>query len=100
MIPAALVRTQGMPTYQVLYNESRNRFFDPADEISREDYVEVVTIRAESPDDVFMQMNAVTGDEIVCQLRVRSMSVGDLVVDENGVVTGCCGCGWKVVRFA
>jgi hypothetical protein len=89
-----------MPTYQVLYNESSSRFLDPADKVSREDYVDVATLRAESPDDVFMKMNAVNGDEMCCQLRVRSMSTGDLVVDENGVVTGCCGCGWREVRFA
>jgi hypothetical protein len=90
-----------MPTYRVLYNMTSRRFMDPADVVNLGDYKEITTVTANGPDDVFNQMNAIKGIELCCQLQVRSMSVGDLIQNVlTEEVTGCCGCGWKEVRFA
>jgi len=100
LIAADLGRTQGMPTYRVLYNMTSTRFMDPADVVDLGDYKEITTITA-TPGAVFNMMNAVEGIELCCQLRVRSMSVGDLLQDvATGAVIGCCGCGWKEVKAA
>lgn len=86
--------------YQVLYCETHGkRFFDPEDVVDRTDYVLVATIEAEGPDHAFRLMNAVDGSELCCQLGLRSMSPGDLLVDEGGNALGCCGCGWKKVTL-
>jgi hypothetical protein len=45
---------------------------------------------------VFRQLNAVDGTELCCRLRVRSMSVGDVLVDaETKVGLFCAPMGWE-----
>lgn len=63
------------------------------------DYDKVGEIEASCVGETFGLMNAVEGDELCCQMGVRSMSVGDIVVDENGVAYYCCSAGWGKTKF-
>jgi len=86
-----------MSIYSVYY-ALENKFLDPADKVDLSTFKMVGSLEANSEDDIYRQMNAVMGDELCCQLRIRSMSVGDVLVDEaTGKAVGCCGCGWKDV---
>jgi hypothetical protein len=47
----------------------------------------------------FGEMNAVHGDETCCRLRLRSMSVGDVVAVEGRAYL-CASFGWKEIEDA
>lgn len=56
-----------------------------------------IPAEAEAPLEwVFREMNAVDGTETCCRLKVRSMSVGDVVVHE-GKAWECAPAGWEEV---
>lgn len=66
--------------------------------LDKDDYELVHTYSNEeagSLEEIFRKMNVVDGDELPVQLKVRSMSVGDVVVDEAGVVWFCAMAGWE-----
>ena len=72
------------------------------DGLLKEDYElvhEWKTKDAPSLEDIFRQMNCVDGDELCCQLKVRSMMPGDVVVDEDGDVWFCGAAGWEETNW-
>lgn len=55
----------------------------------------VAVVEAEDREDLFRKMNVVDGDELPVQLRVRSMSPGDVCRDlSTGEVWLCDLVGW------
>lgn len=67
--------------------------------IAKTDYDEITKIEAESLGAAFRLMNVVDGDELPTKLKVRSLSVGDIVVDANGKASLCAPIGWIKVEF-
>jgi hypothetical protein len=59
-------------------------------------YKRVAEIEADDLEDAFRRMNAVDGSDIELprKLGCRSMSVGDIAIDEAGAGHLCAGCGW------
>lgn len=62
------------------------------------DYVCDLQVTGETPglEYAFREMNAVDGTETCCKLRVRSMSVGDVVVMPGGAFL-CMSTGWNQI---
>lgn len=97
-----------MNTYRVLYRKTFPRVTGVMpDFVNMVDYDEVITLANEHPvneglEAVFRDMNAVDGDEVCCMLKVRSMSVGDLVIthvdDQNERAYYCAPTGWKLIE--
>lgn len=57
-------------------------------------FVPVCELPTDDLEVIFREMNVVDGMEIPIDLKVRSLSVGDLVVvDGKGYL--CAGCGWE-----
>jgi hypothetical protein len=65
--------------------------------VRRGNYHVVATVEAADLEALFRDMNAVTGDETCCRLGVRSMSVGDLAIDPEGIVHYCAPGSWTTV---
>jgi hypothetical protein len=64
--------------------------------LDRDDYEFVTALdNAPSLEEIFRLMNVVEGNELPVKLKVRSMMVGDVVVDENGEVWYCASSGWE-----
>lgn len=76
-----------MNTFRVFYlaNEHFSRALFDFTDLSKDPakYKEVATLEEENTDDVFRQMNVVDGTELPVRLRVRSMSVGDVIINVN-----------------
>jgi len=91
-----------MPAFRVLYARSMRESYPwhgcPAS-VKLTDYDEVATVEAPDLDALFREMNAVDGDETCCKLRVRSMSVGDVAVDDVGQAHFCASAGWDLVEM-
>lgn len=98
-----------MNTYRVLYRKTFPRVTGVTpDFVVMTDYDEVITLANEYPitegglEVVFRDMNAVDGDELCCTLKVRSMSVGDVVIthvdDQNERAYYCAPSGWKLIE--
>lgn len=89
-----------MNVYRVFYNTDNARGGLPtmrsiAIDIVTEKYKEVATVEAENVDGVFRDMNVVDGTELPAKLKIRSMCVGDLVL--NVITEGavyCAASGW------
>lgn len=62
-------------------------------------YTEVVTTEARGLEELFRAMNVVDGDELPMKLQCRSMSVGDVAVEEDGTAWLCGMFGWNLVSF-
>ncbi len=56
-------------------------------------------VDADTLDDVFRQMNVVDGDELPAKLGIRSMSVGDVIVDNAGLAFIVAPVGFEAVKF-
>ncbi len=84
-----------MATFRIFYrNEFPKAGFIP-DFINLQAYKQVVVIEAECHEATFGLMNAVYGEELPCKLGLRSMSVGDAVVDvATGKAFYCAPSGW------
>lgn len=83
-------------------NEARRRnpltIKAPEKGLDKDDYELVHTYEtkdAKSLEEIFREMNAVEGNELCVQLKVRSMSAGDVVVDEDDKVWFCAFVGWQ-----
>jgi hypothetical protein len=61
-------------------------------------YTHVATIDADSLDDVFRVGNIGPEEQIERHGRMHSVSVGDVVGDESGVLHFCAPIGWEVVQ--
>lgn len=91
-----------MAKYQVWYKKSPN-FLAAPKLVDLSEYTKVATVEATSTGEVFRMMNAVDGSELCCKLGVRSMSVGDVLVEERpdgrfGRAMACDPVGWKEVN--
>ena len=68
-------------------------------------YFKVGEVEATNLGDLFRRMNCVDGSEYECvgsgpgQFQVRSMSVGDMAIDEHGRGYLCCSIGWEEVSL-
>lgn len=84
--------------YRVYYKTVPN-FMTTRKFVDLRKYTKVATVEADDVEEVFRMMNAAEGNELCCQLGVRSMSVGDLVaeVPSNGRAMACDPVGWKEV---
>lgn len=69
--------------------------------LPREFYTKVATVDLKSAEAVFEQMNHIDGTQLISKMYppLRSMSVGDIVVDENGVAQMCASAGFQPVKF-
>lgn len=80
-------------------NEAMTRnpvaFTAPEGGLERDDYEFVAELGDISLEEVFRMMNVVDGDELPVKLGVRSMSCGDIVVDEELEVWFCAVTGWE-----
>jgi hypothetical protein len=91
-----------MAKYQVWYKKSPN-FLAAPKLVDLSEYTKVATVEATSTGEVFRMMNAVDGSELCCKLGVRSMSVGDLLVEVSsdgfqfGRTVACDPLGWREV---
>jgi len=65
--------------------------------VNSSDYKEVALVDAPDLEDLFREMNNVDGTETCCKLEIRSMSVGDVAIDESGEAHYCAGSGWEPV---
>ena len=63
------------------------------------DYEEVATVKADSLEHLYRLMNVVNGNELPVALGRRSMSTGDVAVDEAGQAHYCCAYGWAPTRL-
>lgn len=70
-------------------------FSAPEEGLERDDYEFVTELGDVSLEEAYRLMNIVTGDELPVKLKVRSMSCGDVVIDEELQVWFCAGTGWE-----
>jgi hypothetical protein len=75
-----------MNLYRVFYNQS-NEFksfttlHKTKVDIMNDIYKEVATVETETIETLFREMNVVDGTELPVKLKIRSLSVGDIVLD-------------------
>lgn len=83
--------------YQVLYAKSLRDvpYGTTPESVSADAYNQVGYVDATDLEDLFRIMNAVDGTEHCCVIDVRSMSVGDIAIDESGQAHFCASMGWK-----
>lgn len=58
----------------------------------------VAQVEADDLEDLFRKMNDVDGTELPVAIGVRSLSVGDVAVDEHGNGYFCAMVGWSPVQ--
>jgi len=89
-----------MPKFIIFYAKSlRYAPYQTPETSNPLDYRKVGEVEVESLGEVFRVMNAVDGTELCCQMGVRSMSMGDIAVDEDGVAHYCAATSWGETRF-
>lgn len=100
-----------MNTYRVLYKKTFPKTGETPVSVEMKDYDEVTSLTFGGPvgypsgsvnedlEMIFRDMNAVDGDETCCKLKVRSMSVGDVVIDASGNAHYCAHTGWTKVEM-
>ena len=89
-----------MSRLHVFYRREPVFSMSAPDRVDPKDYEFVVTWEFDSVEDAFRRMNVVDGDEdyeLPLQLGVRSMSSGDVLVDEAGRGHYCAPVGWVSV---
>jgi hypothetical protein len=85
---------------KVLYDRDPHFWVDDKIEsVDASKFIEVAQVEGDSPDDIFCKMNVVDGTEIPVKLHVRSMSVGDVLINGDGKAFICCSLGWKEVAL-
>ena len=88
-----------MFNYQVYYRI--NTRFAPPEVVNLSDYKFIAEVEATDLEDLFEKMNnGHTRSEILAKLRVRSLSVGDVVINKGSDVAMICDyVGWKPVQI-
>ena len=88
--------------YKVYHANPMKSMFDKTPEtFNPEGYDMVAEVECIDEEDVFRATNHIDSDwtknpEVISVTgRCRSTSVGDVVVDEDGVALYCAGCGWE-----
>lgn len=86
-----------MNSYRVYYaKDMMAGYRKPA--FSAEDYTEVALVDAENLGELFRKMNVVDGDEVPVQMKIRSMSCGDIAFDTaTHTAYFCAPVGWEEV---
>lgn len=86
--------------YYLKREHSRDAYFITASDINPSQYERVACVEAAHLEDLFRRMNCVDGSDIEYvgrgKLEIRSLSVGDVVVCQEGTYL-CAGCGWDDV---
>jgi hypothetical protein len=87
--------------YSVWYRKKFSSTFDVPSSLNKDDYKHITDLDATNLEDVFRKMNAVAGTELPLQLKVRSLSVGDVVIEKGGLnaIWYCAPCGWEKVTW-
>ena len=87
-----------------IYHADKPTFGFGKDPKFPEEYTKVATVDADEVDDTFritnhIEHNWTTNPEVIemYSFKARSTSVGDVVVDENGIAHYCDQVGWKVI---
>jgi hypothetical protein len=72
-----------------------------AQRVTRDRYKKVASIECADLETLFRAMNHDAFHNVIGKMypQLRSMSVGDVAVDENGVGHLCCSLGWRDVEF-
>lgn len=89
--------------YYLKCQYSRDAIFTTAKSVNPSHYDKVATVSAENLEDLFRRMNCVDGSKIeyvgrgLGQLPIRSLSVGDVVVQEGSGAFLCAVVGWEPV---
>lgn len=86
--------------YEVYYNQNTRDAYFMKPAFSKEVHSKVAELEADNVEEVFRRMNVVDGDpeyELPIKLEIRSMMVGDVVIDENGDKLFCAKFGWEKV---
>ncbi len=83
----------------------RDSMFVTPDNIKLEDYVGITQrVEADDIEDLFRRMNVVDGSEVEVvgpgKLEIRSLSVGDVAIDETGRGYLCASFGWNDINTA
>lgn len=86
--------------YTVFYANTLGYSSGTPDSVPLSVYKKVATLDASDLEVVFRRMNVVDGDELPVKLKIRSLSVGDVVVDETGAAYYCAMVGWKRTEWS
>jgi hypothetical protein len=89
----------------IVYYRTREAFrdamFTTPDNVVKKDYEKVACVQASDLEDLFRRMNCVDGSDIEYvgrgKLEIRSLSVGDIAVSDEGAYL-CASCGWEKVE--
>lgn len=88
--------------YDVFYRKSPSCFVgELPDFVLHRSYQKVTSVDASNLGSVFRIMNIVDDSdfEMPQKLGVRSMDMGDVVVDENGQANIVASAGWRPIKF-
>ena len=96
-----------MMNYTVFYKNdtfprgTRFGYWEVPATVDKNGYKEITDLQAQTLEEVFDRMNVVHGDELPLQLKVRSLSVGDVVRDNRtGEMFYCAPIGWQKVSWS
>lgn len=89
-----------MSKFYVFYAKSlRDSFRVPQFVDLDKDFNRIGEFEADSLEELFRMLNAVEEDDLPVKLGIRSMSCGDVVVDETGRGYYCAFIGWSPVAI-
>lgn len=100
MTTEGVVEWSLMKLYRIFYNQSPEfksftTLAKTQADIVDGKYKDIATLETENLDTLFREMNVVDGTELPVQLKVRSMSVGDIVIDLKArKAFYCSSVGW------
>lgn len=84
-----------MKKYSVYYTNDLSAIYSGNKSFNEQSFERVAAVEAHDLEDLFRKMNVVDGDELPVQLRVRSMSCGDVARDmTTGEMWMCDLAGW------
>lgn len=85
-----------MNYYRIYYTKDLTAIYRGDARFDRETHDRVAEcVEAQDLEDLFRKMNVVDGTELPVELKVRSMSVGDVAIDGKGVAWMCMIAGWE-----
>ena len=84
-----------MKKFSVYYSNDWMLCYKPAGAFDKATFARVAVVEARCLEDLFRKMNVVDGDELPVELKVRSMSSGDVARDlTTGEMWMCAPVGW------
>jgi hypothetical protein len=86
-----------MSSCTVYYRKNFTPSFTVPESVDLNDYRRITSLPTTDLETVFREMNVVDGTEMPVRLKVRSLSVGDVVVTDDGQAWYCAAVGWEKV---